>query len=136
MERIKQQKAALEEFSGKIDSEDLAQLDFDRLRQTLDDMASSLDESVRIREELEAYRQDYIARISGMEKAIAAVRRDKSGLSVALEHLASLETMSARELIDSYNRTQARFRDAFPASFGLLQHSGAGRKANDITQYK
>lgn len=62
---------------------------------------------------------DYIARISGMLKAIAAVDRKRNRHAQALEAIERLEHLSADELIAQYRRVSAQFRDAFPTSWGL-----------------
>ncbi|MGH8015157.1 MAG: hypothetical protein ACREBV_03105, partial [Candidatus Zixiibacteriota bacterium] len=63
---------------------------------------------------------DYINRIGGMVKAVAAVERSHDKAADAVIYLESLSSMSAAELIEQYRRTSAKFRSAFPSSFGLM----------------
>jgi hypothetical protein len=80
---------------------------------------------------LELLRSDYLSRIAGMVKAIAAVERSNDKASEAVVYLENLNGMSAGELIEEYRRTSARFRSAFPTTFGLgplTSHKAKGVK--------
>ncbi len=106
--------------------DNLCELDLDRIRDLLGRHRRLLAEHESLREDLAALRQDYVARIGGMAKAIAAVTR-RTGAAQAhdaaaavLEYLRTLETMTAAQLIEQYRLAGARFRDAFPTSFGRL----------------
>ena len=81
--------------------------------------------------ELELLRADYLSRIAGMVKAIAAVERSHDKATEAVGYLLNLNGMSAGELIEEYRLTSARFRSAFPTSFGLgplISHKAKGVK--------
>ncbi len=54
-----------------------------------------------------------------MVKAIAAVERSRERAAESIGYLESLNEMCAGELIEEYRRVSARFRSAFPTSFGL-----------------
>lgn len=69
--------------------------------------------------ELSLLRADYSNRIAGMVKAIAAVARSYDKAAEAVGYLEKLSDLSAAELIEEYRRTSARFRSAFPTTFGL-----------------
>jgi len=98
----------------------MAQIDFDRLRQWLTAVAPLFGQIERIKGECETLRQDYIGRVSGMMKAVAAVRRSDAGLESIAGLLESLPQMSAAELVRQYRRRSAEFRDTFGVSFGHL----------------
>ena len=130
--------AYINEVKGQIDAEAVSRLDFDRLKSTLDELAIFVETATPWRDELELLREDYIRRISGMEKAIAVVKRGSGHFEQALARIDSLKSLSAAELIEIYRCSQARFRDSFPASFGLVdvgRTSHAGRR-QDISQFK
>jgi len=78
-----------------------------------------LKESGELKEQLHLYREDYISRIGGMVKAIAVAEKHPNRLEEAVAYLESLTKLSANDLIEQYRRISTRFRDAFPASFGL-----------------
>ncbi len=108
------------ELVDSLAGDNVSLIDFDRLRGWLLETASTFDEIVKLKEEVELLRQDYIGRIAGMTKAIAAVNRNPDGWESALAYLETLPSLGAGELIEQYRKTSARFRDAFPTSFGLL----------------
>jgi hypothetical protein len=70
---------------------------------------------------LELLRHDYVGRLSGMLKAIAAVDRRHATGSEILAQLEALPGCSTEQLIEQYRRVSARFRDTFPASFGMVR---------------
>lgn len=78
----------------------------------------------QLHEELQNLRSDYIVRIGGMIKAIAAASRRRDALAVAEEEVAALPKMTVMQLIERHRRVSARFRDAFPAGFGGLEVAG------------
>jgi len=88
---------------------------------------SSFESAENVRSELTLLRADYINRISGMVKAVAAVERSLDKATEAVGYLEKLDELNAAELIEQYRRTSARFRGAFPSTFGLAPFS-AGRK--------
>ncbi|MFQ6009010.1 MAG: hypothetical protein ACE5K8_08685 [Candidatus Zixiibacteriota bacterium] len=120
MRNRKQYSAYAKELAESLTSDNISLIDFDRLRSWLLETASAFEEIVRLKEEVEHLRQDYIGRIAGMTKAIAAVNRHPDGWESALAFLETLPSLGAVELIEQYRVTSARFRDAFPTSFGLL----------------
>lgn len=120
----------------RLENEELAVLDFDELRGTLQEAANRLDASKEGGDELAVLREDYIARIAGMVKAIAAVNRRGSGLAETVELIERLPTLDAESLVSTYRRVTARFRDAFPASFGNLSLSPRPRPHDTLTDYK
>jgi hypothetical protein len=112
--------AYAKELVESLTGDNVSLIDFDRMRSWLLETASTLDEIVKLKEEVELLRQDYIGRIAGMTKAITAVNRNPDGWESALAYLETLPSLSAGALIEQYRKTSARFRDAFPTSFGLL----------------
>jgi hypothetical protein len=112
--------AYAKELVESLTGDNVSLIDFDRMRSWLLETASAFEEIIKLREEVELLRQDYIGRIAGMTKAIAAVNRRPDGWEDALAYLETLPSLDAHELIDHYRKTSARFRDAFPTSFGLL----------------
>jgi hypothetical protein len=82
----------------------------------------------RLRDDLELLRADYIARVAGMIRAIAAAGRSRDALAVADDEVAALDDMSVVELIETHRRVSARFRDAFKAGFDWSQRPGLAAK--------
>ncbi len=120
----------LTDLKTALRSDDLTRLDFDRL-------ADWLDTSARLQAEHESLRHDYLSRITGMLKAIAAVDRTNDRHPAILATIESLPSMSTAELLTCYRHAAARFRDAFPTSFGFLHHdSGAGKRLRGFDDYK
>jgi hypothetical protein len=117
---ILSQKDELSELKAACTAENLLQLDFDRLRAALKEQLELLAAHEASIAELEHLRRDYIERITAMAKAIAAVSRRKESLSDVAEYIMSLSTLPAQQLIEHYRLTRARFREAFPTSFGRL----------------
>ncbi|MEA3296574.1 MAG: hypothetical protein U9R56_01775 [candidate division Zixibacteria bacterium] len=119
MEKDSEQQAYIDQLLDSLSEEKISRVDFDHWKAWLRDTAVVLEEVENLREDLEAMRQDYIGRISGMMKAVAAVERSDSLLESTLEYLQELPALSGRELVRFYRKASARFRDAFPGSFGL-----------------
>lgn len=87
--------------------------------------------------ELELLRNDCIMRISGMLKAIAAVKRNHDKAFEVIGYVEKLTEMKSAELIEEYRRVSAGFRNAFPSSFGLLRmESGRGSRLKNPEVYK
>ena len=126
MEKSENLMQRLDELGAICSPDHLAEIDFDRLRDSLARQRDLLAENETIRQDLAALRHDYIDRITGMVKAIAAVTkyagaaRSTEAVKAALEYVQSLETKPTTELIEHYRLTAARFRDAFPSTFGHL----------------
>ncbi|MEW5993950.1 MAG: hypothetical protein AB1744_06095 [Candidatus Zixiibacteriota bacterium] len=97
--------------------EKLPLIDFDRLKAWLTEVAPLFDNVHRLQQELAVLRQDYVARIGGMTKAVAAVNRHPAEWEAAVARIEELPSLTAGELVDEYRKTSARFRDAFPTSF-------------------
>lgn len=136
MEKINEYQAALGNTVAKIDGEELSTLDFDHLKDVLSEVVGFLGEVGEVFVDLARFRDDYIARISGMEKAIAIAGRASDGLTQALELTRTLPRLSAGELIGQYNRTQARFRDTFPGSFSAFPKRRHSRGKQNLSEYK
>ncbi len=91
----------------------------------------------RAESEFGLLRTDYLNRIAGMVKAIAAVERSHDKATEAVGYLENLNGMSAAELIEEYRRTSARFRSAFPTTFGLGPlHSYKSKGVKNPGDYK
>ena len=118
MEKIKNHLDYITSLEQAISSESLAELDFDRLCHWLKEMAAILGQTDSINTDLNLLRDDYLARISGIVKAIAAVSSNPDHLEEALAYIERLSGFDAASLIREYRLVSARFRDAFPASFG------------------
>lgn len=87
--------------------------------------------------ELKLLRNDVINRIAGMVKAMAAVERGHNKAAEAVSYLEKLPEKGAAELIEEYRRTSARFRSAFPSSFGLgTFYSGSLKGLKNPEDYK
>lgn len=134
--KIEDYRLILSEMVMQIDRENLSAFDFGRLRDALVEAMEMVDEVRRARGEVARFRQDYVARISGMEKAIAVVSRGDGRIGKVLEKIEAMKGLSAEELLECYSQTQARYRDAFPASFGGLQSPAASRKKNILNEYR
>ncbi len=137
MEKSNSHSTYVAELAASLDDDHLSLLDFDRLKAWLGEIAPILKSSEAAGVELVLLREDYIARVSGMVKAIAVADRKHSRYETALALIESLPSMSAADLVDCYRRTSARFRDCFPASFTnqLEPHPRAGRTA-EYSDYK
>lgn len=137
MENHNKHSAYAGELVNSLTGDNISFIDFDRLKQWLVEVAPVLGELDQLREETELMRQDYIGRIAGMTKAIAAVNRNPDGCENALAYLEALPSLSAGELIEQYRKTSARFRDAFPTSFGLaLDRKRGGDGLKDLSVFK
>ena len=136
MENRNEHSTYVQELVDALTGDNISFIDFDGLRNWLRETSATLDEVVKLREDAELLRQDYIGRIAGMTKAIAAVSRCPDGWESALVYLETLPSLNANELIDHYRRTSARFRDTFPTSFGLLRNRQCGGGRKDARVYK
>ena len=137
MENHNKHSAYAGELVNSLTGDNISFIDFDRLKQWLVEVTLVLGELDQVREEVELMHQDYIGRIAGMTKAIAAVNRHPDGWENALAFLETLPSLGAGELIEQYRKTSARFRDAFPTSFGLLVDRKRGVDGlKDLSVYK
>ena len=116
------------ELLDQLSEDRLTLIDFDRLRQWLGEIGSILADQAERQQEAALLRDDYVARIAGMVKAIAAADNRTGRMEQALGYLETLSSMSEAELIEQYRRVSAAFRDTFPASFGS---SLRGRKGSN-----
>lgn len=110
-------------IAGTIDSltgDNLSTLDFDLLKQILIEARRNHIETTTLKDEATVLKEDYRGRIAGMLKAVAVAERSEAKQIETASRLTSLGDLTATELITEYRLAAARFRDAFPASFGRL----------------
>ena len=138
MERNEALAADLRRTAAQLAPEEMSLIDFDKVRESITSAADLLTAGGGDLAELAVIREDYEARIAGMLKAIAAVHRNRDRRDDAAEEALDLSMKSATELVACYRRTAARFRDSFPASFGLLQSGGTARhgSTHDLNDFK
>lgn len=117
-----------------LDDRSVDTIDFDRLRTMLTEYADLLESHARTLAEVELLRRDYIDRIAVMARAVAAVRRRQDNAPVG-DYIDRLAELDAARLVEQYRLVSARFRDAFPTSFGGL---GAPRtvRRGDPTEHQ
>lgn len=118
MEKIKNDRAYLEDVARLIDDTTMAQLDFDELKTRLLAIGSKLTATDELADEYALLRGDYEQRIAGMVKAIAAVDRKHDVWEEALGLVEKLPVLRSADLLATYRQTAAKFRDCFPGSFG------------------
>lgn len=136
MERGKGQGTRAREFRDLLAGEKLAEINFDDLIGWLNEVAPLLEGRQAQADDLKLLRQDYEGRIAGMVKALAAVDRSGRGHGDVILSLEELPRLSTSKLIECYRKTAARFRDAFPASYGLAYQSKARVKSARFDDYK
>jgi len=119
VEHDKQHFERAREYYSLLAGARLTEINFDTLADWLKSLVPHLADNAAKREELALLRQDYEGRIAGMIKALAAVDRSGRSNEHLMAELDSLPHASAQELIACYRRTTAKFRDSFPASYGL-----------------
>lgn len=107
------------ELTRNLTSDRLHLINFDQLKEWLLAASDSLEKVETVKADLVLLRSEFVNRIAGMVKAIAAVERSSSRVSKALTYLENLQELGAAELIEEYQKTSARFRSAFPTTFGL-----------------
>lgn len=100
-----------------LDEKNMTLLDFDGVKNCLREMAEKTRLQESLADDAAVLRDDYVSRIAGMLKALAAVDRKRDGWAQALELVERLPVMKAAELVACYRKLSVRFRDAFPASF-------------------
>jgi hypothetical protein len=120
----------MSEILDDLNAEKLSLVDFDELRELLKTSCHEDESEQNGLNELAALRDDYTSRIGGMLKAISAVDRKASSMEDSLELIDKTQTMNAASLVSCYRRTSARFRDCFPASFGLLGDRSSKRNSS------
>lgn len=112
----------IEDALEMLDGNNLAALDLNQIKQTILLLKSSLAATDSDLEELNILRQDYIQRLSGMLKAIAALSRNKEETEEILTLIESFDQLPAAKLISIYRKVSAKFRNAFPTSFGIINN--------------
>ena len=128
IESIRGAAAALDD--GGIDA-----IDFDRLREMLGEYADLLESHAGTFAEFELLRRDYIDRIAVMARAVAAVSRRQDDAAAAADYIDGLTKLDAAVLVEQYRLVSARFRDAFPTSFGGLGATRTVRRG-DPTEHQ
>lgn len=136
MEPINDQLEQIKTIASQLTGEGIGLVDFDRLRSLLDSQADVLKRAADERRELAHLRRDITDRIAGMARAIAAVGRHHDAVSQTAAYVETLQEKTASELTEEYRHVSARFRDAFPASFGLVTAIGGRRRRLDPVDYK
>ncbi len=117
-----------------LDDNNLAALDLSQIKQTILLMKNTIASNNSELEELNILRQDYIQRVSGMLKAIAALSRNREETEEILNLIESFEQMPAAKLTSIYRKVSAKFRNAFPTSFGITNHYAP--KTKSYAEYK
>jgi len=130
LETVNEHQEYIAHLKELLVGENLSEIDFDRVAGWMDQLDCLLSEMGNRQAESDVLRGDLIDRLSGIVKAIVAVGDGRTELSGSLQYLESLKTMSAEELIEQYRRVSARFRDAFPTSFGLPVKLGRSSGVN------
>jgi hypothetical protein len=106
--------AMLTELGELVTEHNLSRLDFDELRQWLTQAADLLTRGDSTAHDLQLMRDDYQARIAGMLKAVAAAERNQRNLESLADLISALDTLTVDDLLRTYRRTSAIFRDRFP----------------------
>lgn len=123
MENNKNHAGYVGQLTETLKAEKMSEIDFDLMIAKLSEIEPQIRQLASTREQLSLLRNDFIGRIGGMTKAIAAASRRHDNWSEALAQIEALDEMSAEELVDQYRKVSARFRDSFPSSF----YPGAGQ---------
>ena len=111
-------------------------IDFDELKDRLTDIAAALDGATSQAEQLQLLTEDYTQRIAGMLKAIAVVHRSRNESQQALEFIEQLPSLEPQDLVEAYRKVSARFRDAFPTSFGYRPGRPASMRVKRAEDFK
>lgn len=122
------------EMKDLLRSEKVERIDFDQLINLLGQCEQLYNNYLKISAGEELLRNDVVLRISGMEKAVAAVQRNKNAVTDAVMVVDSLDTMSDEELLKQFSRSRAKFQDTFPTSFGVVRSNRKTEK--DLSVYK
>ena len=137
MEKDNNHSEYIAQLLASLNDDKMSMIDFDHLRTWLAKLSGQLCSEEGCAGELKVLRDDYSQRIGGMVKAIAAVDRKRDSWPEALSLVESLDSMKAGDLVICYRKVTARFRDHFPASFGLLRDSQShGQSREDLSVYK
>ena len=135
MQNSKDIRETLETFVEKLADDRLPEIDLDRLTAALRGIVDRLAQAESQADELRLLKEDYRLRLAGMLKAIAVVERRRGAMERALDEIAELESLTAEQLRDRHRKISARFRDAFPASYGLVR-TGTGLAPRDLADFK
>lgn len=109
-----------------LNAESIELIDFDELSEILGEVQHLLGDQRKLVREINLLKEDYRSRIIGMLKANLACREDFEDNQLLEKLTGNVSEIKAKELIDIYSRTAARFRSNFPSSFKYL------RSARDI----
>jgi hypothetical protein len=120
------------QFRSRLKAETMGEIDFDSLELWLDEISPILSGCRKLTDELTLLRQDYEGRITGMVKALAAADRKGRSFEDALAEIDVLPRLSAHDLVACYRRTAARFRDTFPASYGITTPYRSRATSNSV----
>ncbi len=112
----------IENTIAELTAENFAEIDFDKLIKLLANLKSKINSAIILEENHKILQTDYIARISGMLKAIAVVNHSREKNENILKLIESLSGLDALSLTGCYRKVSAKFREAFPTSFGLVDH--------------
>jgi hypothetical protein len=126
---------AIDNLCGSIESANPQLIDFDILLKTLRESGQVSKEYRQLKKDLEILKKDYKGRIIGMLKAGLACRRNEDDLELAARMTGDAGQFSAEELVKIYERTAAKFRTRFPASFKYLSYQ-AGSQRRDWKEHK
>lgn len=135
LETNKDYQEGLAEMVAMLSDENLSLIDFDKLRAELQQLAVHLEKGQIVDDQLKLLRADYVARISGMLKAVAVVGRSEDERGEIVEILESLQELDAAGLVEAYRRVSVRFRQAFPSSFGLAPGPSSARRIS-VKEFK
>lgn len=140
MEKIEMKIKLLQDTLGNLNENRLPLIDFDSLADEMKEiivlLETSTKETIEQAKEEQLLRQDYIGRISGMLKAVAAVKNNFEMAENIPEIIERLNSSSAAELLKYYRKTSAAFRDAFPTSFGLTSRRNSQLTDKEIADIK
>ena len=136
MKNLEQHQQYLKELSELLSGERIGEIDFDRLTQWLGEANSLIGTASIASDESHRFREDYIGRIAGMIKAITVANRKQQNLQSVLDYIEHLSHLNAADLIAEYQKTQARFRDSFPASFGPRPGRNYSSQERNFTDFK
>ena len=123
----------LNSYAELLKSEKTAIIDFDKLVSLLHESSALYSSFEKLSEQFNTLKEDIIFRISGMEKAVAAVNQKKTDVEELTALVKNIGNLDAEQLLRQYKKSQVRFRDAFPTSFGLLKDKASKK---DLSEYK
>lgn len=106
-----------------LKAESVELIDFDELSEILGEVQHLLGDHRKLVREINMLKEDFRNRIIGMLKANLASRDDIEDKKLIEKLSGDISEIKAKELIDVYSRTAARFRSNFPSSFRYLRIS-------------